>query len=46
MKDSGSEIQRRDVIRLVEAVPDLDREYVERWATEFGVLPLCQGIVA
>lgn len=40
MKDSRSEIQRRDVQNLLEAVPDLDTAYVERWAGELSVLAL------
>ena len=38
MRESGSEIQRRDVEGLLSSVGDLDRVYVERWAGELGVL--------
>lgn len=38
MRDSGSEVQRRDVEALVSSVGDLDRAYVTRWASELGVL--------
>lgn len=44
MKDSRSEVQRRDVQRLVEAVRDLDRQYIERWVAELTVLSLWREI--
>jgi hypothetical protein len=46
MKDSGSEAQRRDITRLVKAVSDLNREYIERWAGELTVLSLWREIAA
>lgn len=44
MKESGSEVQRRDVQRLVEAVRDLDRQYIERWVAELTVLSLWREV--
>ena len=37
---SGSERQRRDVVEmLVVNIDTLDRDYLERWATELGLAP-------
>lgn len=36
-RESGSELQTRDVRALLDAVEDLDLEYLERWAGELGV---------
>lgn len=36
-KDSGSELQRRDVQSLVESATELDWAYLERWASHLGV---------
>jgi hypothetical protein len=38
MRESGSEIQRRDIESILFSVEDLDREYVEHWAAELDVL--------
>jgi hypothetical protein len=40
MKESGSEIQRRDVQMLLDAVHDLDRAYIKSWAAELTVLAI------
>jgi hypothetical protein len=45
MKDSRSEIQRRDVQNVLDAVSDLDLAYIESWANELGVLAVWQEIV-
>ncbi len=37
MRESGSELQRRDVELLVASVRDLDRKYIERWAVDLRV---------
>jgi len=44
MKDSGSEVQRRDVKNLLDTVPHLDRDYIDTWARDLGVLALWQEI--
>ena len=44
MRESRSEIQRRDVESLVASVRDLDREYIERWATELSVLGMWREV--
>lgn len=44
MKESGSEMQRRDVARVVQDVGGLDRVYIERWAQELGVTTLWHEI--
>jgi len=36
-EDSHSELQRKDVRQLVEAVEDLDWGYLQAWAGELGV---------
>jgi len=36
-EDSHSELQRKDVRQLVEAVEDLDWGYLQAWAVELGV---------
>jgi hypothetical protein len=36
-KESDSELQRRDVRAMIEAVPDLDWSYLEEWASSLGV---------
>jgi hypothetical protein len=36
-EDSHSELQRKDVRQLVEAVEDLDWDYLQAWAGELGV---------
>lgn len=36
-KDSGSEMQLRDVRNLIDAVADLDWSYLDRWAVELSV---------
>jgi hypothetical protein len=46
MKDSGSEMQRRDVRNLVESVPTLDRHYIETWAQDLSVLALWREVAA
>jgi len=38
MRESRSEIQRRDVESVLASVQHLDRQYIERWATELNVL--------
>lgn len=37
MRESGSELQRRDIAGLADAVGDLDRAYIRKWAKEVGV---------
>lgn len=44
MKDSRSEVQRRDIENLLDAVSDLDLGYIETWANELGVLALWREI--
>ena len=44
MKDSGSEVQRRDVGRLLQMVPNLDRVYIERWAADLVVSELWREV--
>lgn len=39
-KDSGSELQRRDVTNLIATAIDLDRAYLARWAAHLGVSEL------
>lgn len=46
MKDSGSELQRRDVQNLIGSVTDLDRAYVEHWAVELDVATLWREMLA
>lgn len=36
-RDSASELQERDVRDLLDAVEDLDLDYLQRWAAELGV---------
>ena len=36
-KDTGSELQRRDVANLIASATTLDRPYLERWAKHLGV---------
>ena len=45
-KDSGSELQRRDVEQLLQSVEDLDENYLKEWASELGVLPLLEQLRA
>lgn len=44
MKESGSDVQRRDIERLVQSVEALDRAYIERWAAELSVASLWHEI--
>jgi hypothetical protein len=44
MRESRSEIQRRDVQSVLDAVPSVDRPYIEHWASELGVLALWQEV--
>ena len=37
MRNSDSEVQRRDVEAIVSSVDDLDRAYIDRWASDLGV---------
>lgn len=43
-RDSGSELQRRDVLALVEA--SLDRDYLRRWAGKLGVAAALEEVLA
>lgn len=36
-RETGSELQRRDVRELIASVRDLDWDYLERWAAHLGV---------
>ena len=36
-RDSGSELQRRDVAQLLKHLPSLDETYLRKWAAELGV---------
>ncbi|SRR5579884_621626 len=36
-RDSLSEMQIRDVKNLIKTVPDLDRQYIERWVKKLGL---------
>jgi len=36
-KESGSELQRRDVVALIQGVKELDWPYLEQWAVTLGV---------
>lgn len=38
-RDSGSELQRRDIRALIRKVKGLDWTYLEHWAAALGVLP-------
>ncbi len=44
MKDSQSEIQRRDIESLLRSIVDLDQAYIEKWASDLGVSTLWQEI--
>ena len=44
MRDSGSEIQRRDIEAIVSSVVELDRTYISRWANELGVSMLWREV--
>lgn len=44
MKDSGSEIQRRDIEGLLRSVPNLDQTYIEQWSDDLGVSSLWREI--
>jgi hypothetical protein len=44
MKDSQSEVQRSDIKNLLRSVPNLDREYIEKWSNDLGVGRLWQEI--
>jgi len=44
MRDSSSEIQRRDVEDLLSSVDDLDYQYVDRWAHELDVVKTWQEV--
>ena len=43
-KDSGSELQRRDVVNLLATAGHLDWDYLERWAAHLGVAPLLSAV--
>lgn len=43
-KDSGSELQQRDVRLLAGSIPDLDWAYLERWAQTLDVQDLLQRV--
>lgn len=43
-KDSHSEMQLGDVRNLIDAVPDLDWAYINRWSTELGVTQLLHEV--
>jgi hypothetical protein len=44
MRESRSEIQRRDVESVIASVQYLDRQYIERWATELNVLGMWREV--
>jgi hypothetical protein len=44
MKDSQSEVQRRDIKTLLLSVRDLDLAYIEEWSNALGVSKLWQEI--
>lgn len=39
-RESGSELQRRDVVEILESAVELDRPYVDAWAEQLGVRAL------
>ncbi len=43
-KDSGSEVQRRDIRSLLSLSPKLDDEYLHKWAIVLGVHALLQEL--
>ena len=45
-KGGGSERQMGDASGILELNPELDREYVERWAAELGVSELWREIIS
>jgi len=45
-KESGSEMQRRDVKNLLAASVGLDRVYLARWAAHLGVTELLSELIA
>jgi hypothetical protein len=45
-KAGGSEKQIADAAGVLEVSPNLDRDYIERWARELGILDLWQEIAA
>lgn len=45
-KSGNSEKQLADVAGVVEVTRDLDREYIERWAAELGVLDLWRRVAS
>jgi hypothetical protein len=44
-RDTGSELQLRDVRQLVASQPNLDRTYLARWAGELGVGELLKDVL-
>jgi len=44
-KDSNSELQRRDVQMIIESVPELDWEYLEKWALKLNIKNLLDELV-
>lgn len=44
MAESGSEVQRRDINAMLALVPDLDRDYIERWVDQLGVQGLWKDL--
>jgi hypothetical protein len=43
-RSGDSERQLRDAAAVLEVMPDLDREYIERWASQLGVADLWEQI--
>jgi hypothetical protein len=41
-KNSQSELQLRDVRRLLHAIPGLDRNYLDYWAKKLGISDLLE----
>lgn len=46
LKQGGSEIHRRDVLSVLEAVPHIDRDYLNRWAPSLSVADLWHQLSA
>ncbi len=43
-RDSRSEVQLRDVQKLIKAQPSLDWTYIQEWATRLGLLELIREV--
>ena len=43
VRDSRSELQLRDVRNLLDSVPDLDRDYLDRWVAALDLRALFEA---